>query len=98
MEARGAGGRAAMFETGRGNGAMIDLYRRSVRRPSSNSLSVFVYERMPNDTDFSIAKRRRLPGFNFAFIGRPALYHSPKATPDRLDPRTLQDIGAQALG
>jgi hypothetical protein len=98
MEARGGGGRAAMFETGRGNGRMIELYRRSVSRPSSNSLAVLVYELMPNDTDFTIPKEKGIAGFNFAFIGRSGLYHSPMATPERLDRGALQDIGAQALG
>ena len=37
------------------------------------------------------------PGFNFAFIGRPELYHSPLATPDALDRGALQDLGRQAL-
>lgn len=98
MESRGGGGRTAMFETGRGNGEMMALYRRSVSRPSSNSLAVLIYEVMPNRTDFTISKEKGLAGFNFAYIGNGALYHSPMATADALDPRTLQDMGAQALG
>ena len=97
MEARGGGGRTAMFETGRGNGAMMALYRRSVSRPSSNSLAVLIYELMPNNTDFTIPKEQGIAGFNFAFIGRGELYHSPMATPEQLDPATLQDLGGQAL-
>jgi hypothetical protein len=97
MEARGGGGRTAMFETGRGNGEWVDLYRRSVQRPSANSLAVLVYARMPNNTDFTIPKRRGIAGFNFAFIGRSALYHSPLATAERLDEGSLQDLGGQAL-
>lgn len=98
MESRGGGGRAAMFETGRGNGEMMALYRRSVKRPSSNSLAVLIYEVMPNRTDFTISKAKGIPGFNFAFVGRAELYHSPMATADALDRRTFQDMGAQALG
>jgi hypothetical protein len=97
MESRGGGGRTAMFETGRGNGAIMELYRRAVTRPSANSLAVLVYELMPNNTDFTIPKEKGIAGFNFAFIGRGELYHSPAATPDRLDRGTLQDLGAQAL-
>jgi hypothetical protein len=97
MESRGGGGRTAMFETAPGNGAMMELYRRSVSRPSSNSLAVLVYELMPNNTDFTIPKERGIGGFNFAFIGRGEVYHSPMATADRLDPGTLQDLGGQAL-
>lgn len=97
LEARGGGGRASMFETGDGNGAMIDLFARSVRRPIGTSLSVFVYNNLPNYTDYTVAKKQGVPGFNFAFIGRPGLYHSPLATPDALDQGSLQDIGRQTL-
>ena len=98
MESRGGGGRTAMFETGRGNGEMMALYRRSVARPSSNSLAVLIYGVMPNRTDFTISKAQGIAGFNFAYVGKAELYHSPMATADALDGRTLQDMGAQALG
>ena len=97
MEARGGGGRASMFETGADNGAMMRLFGRAVRRPVSTSLSVVVYRLLPNSTDFTPAKRAGYPGFNFAFIGRPALYHSPLAAPDALDQGALQDMGRQVL-
>jgi len=97
LEARGGGGRASMFETGDGNGAIIDLFAGAVRRPVGTSLSVFVYNHLPNYTDYTVAKKQGVPGFNFAFIGRPGLYHSPLATPDALDQGSLQDIGRQAL-
>ncbi|WP_298162279.1 M20/M25/M40 family metallo-hydrolase [Brevundimonas sp.] len=101
LEARGGGGRAFMFETGRGNEETIDLFSRAARRAdggaSSSSLSIFVYENMPNGTDFTIPKNRGIGGVNFAFIGRPSQYHSPTATPDNLDQGAVQHIGSQAL-
>lgn len=97
LETRGGGGRASMFETGDANGAMIDLFAEAVRRPVATSLSVFVYKKLPNSTDYTVAKKLGVPGFNFAFIGRPGLYHSPLATPDALDQGALQDIGRQTL-
>ncbi|MCA3700912.1 MAG: M20/M25/M40 family metallo-hydrolase [Brevundimonas sp.] len=101
LEARGGGGRAMMFETGRGNAETIDLFARVAGRAdggvTSNALSIFVYENMPNGTDFTIPKNRGIAGLNFAFIGRPALYHTPEATPDALDVGALQHIGSQAL-
>ena len=96
-ETRGGGGRASMFETGAANGDWMRLFGRSVARPVSTSLSVFVYQHLPNSTDYTVAKKRGVPGFNFAFIGRPALYHSPLATPDRLDRGAVQDMGRQVL-
>ena len=98
LEARGAGGRATMFETGSGNGAMVSLLGRNEGRPVANSMAVLAYRLMPNDTDFTPVRKKGLPGFNFAIMGRAQYYHSPRATVDRLDPRALQDLGNQALG
>jgi hypothetical protein len=97
LETRGGGGRASMFETGSDNGAMMALFGQAVRRPVSTSLSVFIYKKLPNSTDLTVAKKLGYPGFNFAFIGRPGLYHSPLATPDALDQGALQDMGRQTL-
>ncbi|MDB5457089.1 MAG: peptidase, partial [Caulobacter sp.] len=97
MEARGDGGRAAMFQTGPDNGALMALYGRVARHPAANSLAAAVYARMPNDTDFTHAVRLGLPGLNFAFIDDQLAYHTPLATPDHLDPGSLQSLGDQVL-
>ncbi|MDI1364639.1 MAG: M20/M25/M40 family metallo-hydrolase, partial [bacterium] len=68
MEARGDAGRAAMFQTGPGNGDLLALMGRSAKRPSANSLASTVYAKMPNDTDFTQAVKVDLPGLNFAII------------------------------
>ena len=101
LEARGGGGRAMMFETAPGNAQTIRLFARAASRatggPASSSLGVFVYERMPNGTDFTISRARGIPGVNFAFIGRPEQYHSAAAIPTALDQGSVQHIGSQAL-
>jgi hypothetical protein len=97
LETRGGGGRASMFETGSDNGAMMELFARAVHAPVATSLSVFVYKKLPNSTDLTVAKKAGYPGFNFAFIGRSGLYHSPLATPEALDQGALQDMGRQTL-
>lgn len=97
LEARGGGGRANMFETGAGNGAQMRLYARAVDRPATNSLAVLVYDLMPNSTDYTIAKRRGIAGFNLATLGRAYAYHSPDATARTVDPASLQDMGDQTL-
>ena len=101
LEARGGGGRAMMFETGRGNAQTIGLFARTGVKAtggvSSNSLAVFVYELMPNGTDFTLPKERGVQGINLAFIGRPAQYHARASTPDALDQGSVQHIGSQAL-
>jgi hypothetical protein len=97
LETRGGGGRATMFETGSDNGAMMGLFGQAVRQPVSTSLSVFIYKKLPNSTDLTVAKKLGYPGFNFAFIGRAGLYHSPLAIPEALDQGALQDMGRQTL-
>jgi hypothetical protein len=97
MEARGNGGRVQMFETGRGNGESVRLLHAAVRNPSASSLSTFIYEQMPNGTDFTLPKDAGLQGLNFAFIGRQFDYHSPTSTPANLDQGSLQEMGDQVL-
>ncbi len=101
LEARGGGGRAMMFETGQGNAETIGLFARAAPHVTggvtSNALAVFVYELMPNGTDFTINKDRGIGGLNFAFIGRPDQYHAAASTPEALDVGSVQHLGSQAL-
>lgn len=97
MEARGGGGRAQMFQTGAGNGETVELFRKVTASPTASSLTVFLYEHMPNDTDFSVSKAKGVPGLNYAFIGSQFDYHSPTSTPANLDKGSLQHLGEQAL-
>jgi len=96
-ETRGGGGRTAMFETGEGNADAMRLFAGAVPHPSVNSVSVLIYRKMPNSTDYTIAKRRGIAGYNFAFTGRPSLYHSPLATPQAIEQAAIQDMGEQSL-
>ncbi|MDQ0466156.1 hypothetical protein QO010_003949 [Caulobacter ginsengisoli] len=97
MESRGGGGRANMFQTGPRNGALIGLFAENAKAPISSSLAVFLYEHMPNDTDFTVSKAAGITGLNFAFIGRQFDYHSPSSTPANLDQGSVQHMGEQVL-
>jgi hypothetical protein len=97
VEARGGGGRTTLFETSADNGAAINRAAGAIARPGGSSLAVFIYKVLPNDTDLTETRGGPYTAYNFAFIGRPQLYHSPKATPDALDRGALQDMGAQVL-
>lgn len=97
MEARGDAGRAAMFQTGPGNGALMSVFARQAKGPSANSMASTVYEKMPNDTDFTHAVKKGLPGLNLAFIDDQLGYHTPLARPDHLERGSLQHLGDQAL-
>ncbi|CAN7224753.1 M20/M25/M40 family metallo-hydrolase [Phenylobacterium sp. LjRoot219] len=97
LEARGSGGRVQMFQTGHANGAAIGVFVKTAVRPSAGSLFGEVYARLPNDTDFTLARAAGLGGFNYAFTGRAFDYHSPTDTPQHLQRGALQDMGAQVL-
>ncbi len=97
VEARGGGGRTTLFETSADNGAAIRRAAGAIAWPGGSSLAVFIYKVLPNDTDLTETRGGPYTAYNFAFIGRPQLYHSPKATPDALDQGALQDMGAQVL-
>lgn len=97
LESRGGGGRANMFQTGPGNGALIPAFARTAVQPISNSLAVFLYENMPNDTDFTVSRDAGVRGLNFAFIGRQFDYHSPTSTPANLDQGSVRHMGEQTL-
>jgi len=98
LEARGVTGPSAMFETGAGNRSVIRMLAKNVDRPVGTSLVYEMYRRMPNDTDYTVYKRRGVMGLNFAFAQGVALYHSSLDDPDHLDLGSLQHHGDNAWG
>jgi hypothetical protein len=98
LEARGVNGPSAMFETGDGNRSIIRMLSKNVARPVANSLVYELYKQMPNDTDYTVYKRKGVMGVNFAFAQGVALYHSALDDPDHLDPGSLQHHGDNAWG
>ena len=98
LEARGASGASAMFETGEGNRRIIRSLAKAIERPVANSLTYEIYKRMPNDTDYSVYKGRDVLGVNFAFSSGVAVYHSVIDNPEHLDLGSLQHHGDNAWG
>jgi hypothetical protein len=97
LEAIGSTGPAVLFETGPGNGWLTGVWARHAPRPRGGSFALEVYRRLPNDTDFSVFKRRELPGLNFAAIGDSYAYHTARDEPRRLSGRTLRETGASVV-
>ncbi len=97
FEARGVNGPVTMFETSQPNGAAIATYAASVRRPFASSLSTDVARIIPNDTDVTTYKERGWLTLNSAIVGNETRYHSPGDNLAGLDPRSLQDMGNEAL-
>ena len=96
LEARGTTGSSALFETGEGNRGIIRMFSKNVDRPVANSLVNEIYNRMPNDTDYTVYKRKGVMGLNFAFSQGVAVYHSAIDDPDHLDIGSLQHHGDNA--
>ncbi len=97
MDNRGTSGPATMFETGNANEWLIRLYAGAMRRPDTNSLSYTVYKSLPNDTDFTVFKRVGYQGFNFAFIGDVAHYHTPLDNVANASAASIQQEGEDGL-
>lgn len=96
LDARGAAGPAFVFETGPETGWLSGVLA-GVPGVRSHSLMGAVYGAMPNGTDFSVFRRAGISGFNIAFIGDVAAYHTPEDTVDRQSPQSLAHMGQTAL-
>jgi Peptidase family M28 len=97
LEARGVSGPSFMFQTGSDNASLVNAFASAADRPNADSVSVEVYRRMPNDTDFSVFLRRGLTGLNFAFIGDWFAYHTPLDDRAHLSLASVQHQGDQLL-
>jgi hypothetical protein len=97
VEARGNQGPSYLFQTSAGNRKLIDLYAGSVAQYATSSLYSEIYKYLPNDTDLTPMLAAGLPGYNFAFIGNVAHYHTPLDRRENIDPRSLQQQGDAAL-
>jgi hypothetical protein len=98
MESRGNQGPSYLFQTSAGDSRLIDLYARSVPHFAASSLYAEIYKILPNDTDLTPFLTADITGYNFAFIGNGAQYHTPLDRRENIDPRTLQQHGENALG
>ncbi|MBT8403373.1 MAG: M20/M25/M40 family metallo-hydrolase [Gemmatimonadetes bacterium] len=97
VEMRGGGGPSVMFETNTENGWIMERLAAADPHPLANSVSMEVYRRLPNDTDFTPFREAGIQGLNFAAIGRAHVYHQSYDNPENLDERTLQHHGARVL-
>jgi len=97
FEMRGGGGPVIMVETAENNGWIIEALQTSDQYPFANAMAYEVYQRMPNDTDFTPFKEAGKQGLNFAAIDKGHVYHQQYDTPENLSESTLQHHGLHAL-
>jgi Peptidase family M28 len=96
FEMRGAAGPSIMFETGESNGWVVRALRESDPVAYANSLSYEVYQRLPNDTDFTPFREAGTQGLNFAAVDNAHVYHQEYDAPENLSESTLQHDGLNA--
>lgn len=97
FEARGNRGPSMLFETSPGNATLIEVAAHTPR-PVGSSLFYSLYKLLPNNTDFTVFRRYKIPGLNFAFGENLEAYHSRLDTADHLSLGSLQHHGSYALG
>lgn len=89
LEARGSGGRPVLIELGGAASKLLGLLDDSGASVMLGSYVTEGYRRSGNDTDFTVFRQAGWPGYNLAFFGDPASYHTARDTAARLDPETL---------
>ncbi len=97
IEGRGNRGPSIMFETAKNSGHLLKLFSQTSPKPIAFSPTEFIYQRMPNDTDFTLFKERDIPGLNFAHILGFWAYHTLLDSPKNVSPNLLYHQGEQIL-
>jgi hypothetical protein len=85
FEARGNQGGLFMFESSKDNYELVSHFNRAVPQPIAFSIATTIYEHMTNDTDFSVFKRAKYDGLNFAMVEGFEHYHASSDTADNLN-------------
>ncbi len=98
VEAVGNRGPTVLFQAGPNNGALLGAYRTATQRPHASSLADFIFQVLPNDTDFSVFKDAGYHGLSLAMVGGSSAYHAPFDTPKHLHGPSLQRLGDCLLG
>jgi hypothetical protein len=97
LDARGSSGSSLLFETSGPDAWMLSRFAAGAAHPSGNSLFFTLYQYLPNDTDLTVFKERKVPGLNFAFIDGPAQYHTTLDNLADASPASLQHHGDNAI-
>ena len=93
LEARGNSGPNLLFETSEGNSELIRIAKSHISNLVTASIFYEVYKRLPNDTDFTLFKQKKIKGYNFAYINDLIHYHS---TTDQYENLSRESLYHQA--
>lgn len=98
LEARGASGPVYMFQLAGDPDPLLEAWRTAGCRAQTSSLAATVYAALPNDTDFTVFRRKGWSGYDFALIHDAWRYHTPDDVPAGLDPGSVQQAGDCVVG
>jgi len=90
-------GPSLLIETGNFNPLVMAEFSRTGSGIFSSSLTSYVWQKMPNSSDFSIFQKAGIPGFNLMYIGDWVYYHLPSDNIGRVDPESIQHHGSGIL-
>ncbi|CAL8109253.1 unnamed protein product [Orchesella dallaii] len=99
LEAAGAGGREVLFQTGPGNGWLLDVYKK-VPYPWGSVVGEEIFQNglIPSDTDYRIFRDfAKIPGLDFAFIKNGYFYHTKFDSVENISPGSIQHEGSNIL-
>jgi len=97
FDGTGAARPAFMFQAGPGRAAPFDAWASSATTPRGASFAVEIYNRLPNDTDFTVFRAFGAAGLNFAALGDSYAYHTDRDIPSRIALGVIHDEVANTV-
>ena len=97
FDARGHGGPLYLFETGYGNAESVEHFAAAAPAPRGSSLLHHIYQKLPNDTDFTVFREAGYAGFNTAYIEGLTHYHSSLDRAENVSPASMLHQAGYAL-
>lgn len=100
LEAAGARGKSYLFQSGPGNDWLLRAYARAAPFPAATVVGQDLFQSgaVPSDTDFRVYRDdAHRPGLDIAFILDGYAYHTDRDRVGRLEPGSLQHMGANLL-
>lgn len=100
LESAGPGGKAILFQTGPRESWLARAYARGVPHPYGTVLGQDIFQSgaLGSATDFEVYRDAGIPGIDIALYRDGYAYHTNLDRPSRIDPGSLQHMGANALG
>jgi len=97
LDASGGRGRQMLVQATPGAAALVEAYAASVPQVQGSVLVQELYGLFPFDTDYHAYRDAGLPGLDLATYDDTYAYHTPLDRPERVSPRTLQEVGDNLL-